>query len=424
MIQYFQKIESVKGTLHLPGDKSISHRAVMLASLAKGKSIVHNYLDSNDVLSTVSCLKDLGAEIKIEKSRLIINGVGFKNFSSPQSPLDAGNSGTTARLIAGILAAQNFSSEIIGDASLSKRPMDRIVKPLSLMGANISSTLGSLPLIIKPSNNLHSITYRLPVASAQVKSSLLFLGLHLDETTEIIEPTPTRNHTELMLGLNVEKQKDGNHIKVNRSFYPEAKEFFVPSDISSAAFFIVLALLTKSSELKLKNVLLNETRAGIVKVLQQMDGKIEIENFKNDVEKTGDLVVTSSNLKNIEIPANIIPNIIDEIPILAVAGLFAEGDFKIKNVRELRYKESDRIKAICSNLKLAGAEVFEFQDGFEIKKGKLKKDVTFESFGDHRIAMAFATLSMLLKNGGKVKDFECVNISNPHYLEQLESIAT
>jgi len=423
MKKYFPTLKSVKGTLNLPGDKSISHRAVMIASLAKGKSIIYNYLNSNDVRSTIGSFQKLGSKIQIENSRLIIEGVGFKNFTKPEDFLDAGNSGTTARLLTGILSAQNFSTIIVGDSSLSKRPMERIVKPLNLMGANIQATNGSLPLKIEPSKNLHSIVYKLPIASAQVKSALLFLGLHLDETTEIIEPIPTRNHTELMLNLEVTRIANKNHIKVNNNYYPRAKEFLVPADISTAAFFIVLALLTTSSEIILKNVLLNKTRAGIIQILKKMGANIEVDNFNEKTEPMGDLIVRSSKLNNITIEKELVPNIIDEIPILSVAGLLAEGEFKIRNVEELRYKESDRIKAICNNLRMAGAEVIEYRDGFEIVHSKIKKKAFFESYHDHRIAMAFAVLSMLLKEGGTVNNFECVKISNPYFLKQLETIA-
>ncbi len=422
MKQYFPPVNTVKGTLNLPGDKSISHRAVMLASMADGKSVITNYLRSNDVFSTISCFENLGVEIKAESSRLIVRGVGFKNFKKPLKPLNAGNSGTTARLISGILAAQDFETTIIGDDSLSKRPMKRIVEPLRLMGANIFDNNGTLPLTIEPSVNLHSIIYKLPVASAQVKSSLLLLGLHLEETTEIIEPVQTRNHTELMLGLEIENINNENHIRVNKNYYPENREFFVPSDISTASFFIVLALLTKSSEIILKSVLLNKTRAGIIEVLKLMGANIEIENRTEETETMGDIIVRSSDLKNISIPPGIIPNIIDEIPILTIAGLFAEGNFKITNAQELRKKESDRIMAICYNLRLAGVQVNEFSDGFEIQETKLKDTTEFESFNDHRIAMSFATLAMLLRDGGRVNNFECVSISNPEFLDQLSII--
>ncbi len=422
-----QKIESilnVSGMLSLPGDKSISHRSVLFSSMAKGKSVVYNFLNSADVISSIDCMRALGAEIEISEDKLIIYGKGRNGFVAPEKSLYAGNSGTTARLISGILAAQNFKSEIIGDESLSLRPMKRITEPLSLMGAEIESTEGHLPLKIYPSS-LHNIEYTLPVASAQVKSALILAGIHLTETTTIIEPLQCRNHTEVMLNIPVKKSEKGNVIEVNDSFYPEAKEYIVPADISTAAFFIVLGLISKDSELILKNVLLNETRAGIIEVLKAMGGDIEIVDF-NEVsgEKAGDLIVRSSELRNVEIPEAIVPNIIDEIPILSVAGLFADGTFEIRNASELRAKESDRIKSLVENYKLLGVEVSEFPDGFSLS-GEFNSSLSpvFNSFGDHRIAMTFSILSTQLENGGTIENFDSVVISNPQFLSQLKSIA-
>ena len=424
MRQDFNHIDSVRGSLTLPGDKSISHRAVMFSALAKGKSVIKNCLDSLDVNSTINVFRQLGCEIEKQGKEVIVKGRGFKSFSKPSAFLDAGNSGTTARLISGILAAQNFESVIIGDESLSRRPMERITKPLKLMGANIeASPNGTLPLKIFPSQNLRAIKYELPVASAQLKSCLLLAGLHLAETTEIIEPVQSRNHTELMLGLKVEKTEQGNLISVNKEYYPVPKNYFVPSDISTAAFFIVLALLTKKSELRISNILLNETRAGVLEILKRMGGKIFVENVKESSgEKYGDLIVKSSALTNVEIGKEIIPNIIDEIPVLAVAGAFAEGNFKIKNAGELRKKESDRIKSLCENFKRAGLEVNEFPDGFEIAGFPNKKQNVFESFNDHRIAMAFSVFSLISEGGGTVENFDCVSVSNPDFLKQVKTI--
>ncbi len=421
----FNFVPSVKGSLVLPGDKSVSHRAVMFAAMAKGKSLIENCLDSEDVNSTINIFTQLGCSVERTGKNVIVNGCGFKGFRKPEGFLNAGNSGTSARLVSGILVAQNFDSVIVGDESLSKRPMMRIVKPLALMGANIQATKnGTLPIKIFPSENLHSIRYTLPVASAQLKSSLLLAGLHLEGTTEIIEPVRSRNHTEVMLGLKVEKREEGNFIFVNKNFYPEAKNYFVPSDISTTAFFIALALLSKNSEIKIKNVLLNETRAGIIEIFQRMGGRISIDSEKEIAgEKFGDLIVKSSRLKNVEIELGIIPNIIDEIPILAVAGAFAEGEFEIRNAEELRKKESDRIAALCYNFKIAGLETEEFQDGFRISGLPKKEKFLFESFNDHRIAMAFAIFSLLSEEGGTVKDFDCVAVSNPDFTLQLKSIA-
>lgn len=424
MIQKFEHIENLKGELFLPGDKSISHRAVMFASMAVGESIVKNCSNAEDVKSTISSFKKLGVEINETVEVIKIKGKGFKGFQKPSEELYAGNSGTTARLMSGILCAQNFQSIITGDESLSKRPMNRIVEPLKFMGANIqASENGTLPLIIKPTDNLHPINYKLKVASAQVKSALILAAVHLNDESIIIEPLPTRNHTEKLLGLKTEISEEGTKIFVSKKNYPEPFNITIPSDISTAAFFIVLGLLTKNSDILIKNVSLNETRIGILTILKQMGGRISVENeIIESGEKRGDIRVLSSELKNIDIHHEIIPNIIDEIPILSVAGFFAEGNFKITNAKELRVKESDRIKSLCVNYKNLGLDVNEFDDGFELS-GKVKaKNPIFESYDDHRIAMTFAVLSMLLKNGGTVNNFDCVAISNPNFLKQIKNL--
>ena len=428
MIQEFNKIEKIKGKLSLPGDKSISHRAVMFSALANGRSEIYNCLLSDDVLSTIDAFRSLGIRIEIDNAKVIVNGKGINGLQKPEHELYLGNSGTTTRLLAGILSAQNFSTVLTGDESLSKRPMKRIIAPLHLMGADISGENDCLPLKINPVNSLKNIEYKLPVASAQVKSCILLAGLFLDEKTCVIESKVSRNHTETMLGLEVKEENGLRKIYSSKKNFPIADNYFVPSDISTAAFFIVLTLLSKNSELHLDSVLLNESRIGIIQVLQKMNADIEFGNVKiKNGEKRGDIIVKSSLLKNIEIPAEIIPNIIDEIPILAIAGLFAEGNFIIRNAKELRHKESDRISSVCNNLKLLGLDIIEFDDGFEIIKKDFnkvlkKQSVYFESYDDHRIAMAFSVLSMLLENGGKINNFDCVSISNPDFLTQLKTI--
>jgi len=425
VIQKIEKINRIKGELNLPGDKSISHRAVMFSSMAEGESIVRNYLNSADVNSTINCFRELGCEISVENTNLRIKGKGFKGFIKPKNNIDAGNSGTTTRLISGILAAQDFETTIIGDESLSKRPMNRIVDPLTKMGAILKpSSAGTLPLNIHPSSNFQNIEFNMDVASAQVKSAVLLAALHLDDETIVIEHAKTRNHTETLLGLHVEEDEDHRKIFVSKSDYPQAKEYLVPSDISTASFFIILTLLTKQSELHLKNVLLNETRIGILKVLNQMNANIEIENETEiNGEKSGDLIIKSSSLNNAKIEKDIIPNIIDEIPILSVAGLFAEGNFVVRNAKELRYKESDRISAMCENYQKLGLTCNEYDDGFEVF-GKIKNnDVLIETFNDHRIAMAFSILGMLSNKQLRINNFECVSVSNPEFLNQLKTIA-
>jgi 3-phosphoshikimate 1-carboxyvinyltransferase len=301
--------------------------------------------------------------------------------------------------------------------------MKRIIDPLKEMGAKINSNNGLLPLKIFPVESLSPITYNLPIASAQIKSCVLLAGLYLDEETIIIENKRSRNHTEQMLGLKVVEEDGLRKIYSSNTYFPQPSEYNVPSDISTAAFFMVLTLLSKNSELILPNVSLNDTRVGVISVLKKMKGNIEFDNVKvTNGEKRGDIIVKSSNLVNVSIPAEIIPNIIDEIPILAIAGLFAEGNFNIRNASELRHKESDRIKSVCENLKLLGVDLIEFEDGFEISGMPKNEKVNFESFDDHRIAMSFGILSLLLGQGGAINNFECVNISNPNFLNQLKQI--
>lgn len=424
MIQKIKKINKVFGELKLPGDKSISHRSIIFSSLAKGGSRISNLLESADIYSSIDCFAKLGAQIEKKGDEYFVNGSGFGGFKEPKDKLDAGNSGTTARLISGILAAQKFDTVLVGDESLSKRPMRRIADPLRLMGAEIELTEnGTLPAKFFGKGKLSPIEYVLPVASAQVKSAVLLAGLHLEDEAKVIENFKTRDHTEKMLACDVEYIDGKKIISVSKKNYPEAKEYVVPSDISTASFFIVLTLLAKNSELLLKDVSLNPSRTGILKVLKKMGANITFENERIVAgEEIGDLVIKSSSLKNIEIEKELIPNIIDEIPILSVAGLLAEGDFVIHHAEELRYKESDRIKSLCKNYKLLGLEVDEFEDGFQINSEIKNKKVTLESFGDHRIAMAFSVLASQLLEETEINDFECVGISNPNFLNQLQSI--
>ncbi|AFH49511.1 3-phosphoshikimate 1-carboxyvinyltransferase [Ignavibacterium album JCM 16511] len=423
MKRFFSKIKTVKGELNFAGDKSISHRAIFFSSMAEGKSLIKNISLSEDVKSTKNIFSQLGVKFLEDESGLIVEGKGKRKFIPPANALDCGNSGTTARLLSGLLIAQDFSSVIIGDESLSKRPMKRIIEPLRQMGGNLESINFNLPIKIFPADSLNSIEYQLPVASAQVKSAILIAGLHLSEKTKVIEKFITRDHTERMLGLPVIKSDNLIVISSSEKFYPTEKDYFIPGDVSSSAFFIVLALLSKNSELVIKDVSLNPTRTGFLDILKKMNADIKIENEKQSSnEPYGDIIVHSSDLKNITVDSSIIPNIIDEIPILSVAGVFAEGNFEIRNCEELRYKESDRIKAICENLKLTGLEVEEFTDGFRIS-GKIKNaQVNFNSFNDHRIAMAFSVLSMLIGNECSVEGIECVGISNPNFYEQMEAI--
>lgn len=420
----FEKINRVNGELSLSGDKSISHRAVIFSSMASGKSSIKNISLGEDVKSTLKIIEQLGTKIIYKDEQLVIEGCGFRGFNNPNTNLDCGNSGTSARLIAGLLAAQKFNSTLIGDESLSNRPMKRVIEPLQKMGASFKTNESfTFPITIIPKSKIIPVTYEMPIASAQVKSSILIAGLHCDDETSVIENEQTRNHTEKMLGLPV-KVVDGKIISSSsKKYYPKANDYIIPGDISSAAFHIVLTLIAPNSELIIKTVSLNPTRIGFIEVLKKMGANISFEDVRTSSnEDYGNVIVKSSSLRNINIDAEIIPNIIDEIPILTISGIFAEGDFVIDNARELRVKESDRIKSICSNLKLLGLNVEENEDGFAVRGSIKNTKPVFESYGDHRIAMSFAILSMLLDSGGEVNGFKCASISNPMFEEQLNSI--
>ena len=422
----FEKIKKVSGEITLAGDKSISHRAVIFSGMASGKSTIENLSQGQDVISTMVIMHKLGASILTKDRKFIIGGLGYRRLKVPFSNLDCGNSGTTARLISGLLVAQEFKSTLVGDESLSKRPMKRVIEPLQKMGAELqTSEKHTLPMTIQPCKSLKNFCFDMPIASAQVKSAILIAGLHLEDETVVIENTRTRNHTEKMLGLPI-KKIDGKIISSSsKKYYPKTNDYFIPGDISSAAFYIVLTLLTPNSDLIIKDVSINPTRIGFIDVLKKMGANINFEDIKTSSnEEYGNVIIKSSQLKNIIIDSEIIPNIIDEIPILTIAGIFADGDFEIKNASELRVKESDRIKSICSNLKLFGLDVDELEDGFSVRGSIKKSNPVFESFVDHRIAMAFAILSMVIDNGGEVNGFECVAISNPKFEEQIKQIVS
>lgn len=425
MIHKFNKIKSVKGEIDLPGDKSISHRALIFSAMAEGKSTIINISDGMDVKSTVNCLRQLGVDITIQNNTAQVNGVGFKKFKPPANLLDCGNSGTTARLLSGLLAVQNFQSTLTGDESLSKRPMKRVIEPLKMMGADISSGSDyTLPITINASKKLKSISYELPVPSAQVKSAILIAGLHNEAETKVIESVLTRDHTEKMLGLDVYREETKIISKSSIKNYPSSKNYFVPGDISSASFLIVLAILSKNSELLIKDVSLNPTRNAVLSQIVRMGAKIEFTDMKQcNNEPYGNIIISSSELHNVDFKEDIIPSLIDEIPILAVAGAFADGTFEIRNCKELRFKESDRIQALCHNFRIAGLIVNEYDDGFSISGKVANTEFLFNSFGDHRIAMSFAVFSMLNEKGGSVEGFESVAISNPHFLSQISQVA-
>jgi len=415
------------GEIITPGDKSISHRAVILSSLAKGTSTIKGFLKSEDTLSTLNSFVNMGVEINTTSELLEINGVGIHGLKKPFKTVDAGNSGTTARLLMGLLSGQEFISKLTGDKYLQKRPMRRVVDPLILMGADITgeNNADNLPLIIN-GQKLNSIQYKLPVASAQVKSAIILAGLFASGETEIIEPQKTRDHTERMLNyLGSPIKTDGKSLFVRPIEKLNPSNLNIPSDISSAAFFIVGALINKGSEIIIKNVGLNTARTGILDILKRMGGRIEIEDKRNECgEPVGDLVIKSSDLKGIEINGEDIPRTIDELPIIAAAACFAVGPTTITDAKELRIKETDRIKAVVSEFSRLGADITELEDGMIINGNQQLKGNICDSWGDHRIAMSLAIAATQTQGETTINNSECVNISFPDFFDTLSSLRT
>ena len=412
----------VQGTLQLPGDKSISHRAIMLSAIAEGVSYVRNLNDGADLQSTINILKDCGASIQEGENEIVING---KELHSPSNDLDCGNSGTTTRLVAGLLASQKLTFSLIGDKSLSKRPMKRIITPLTAMGCKISSNDGLLPLSIDASEGISAIDYDMKVASAQVKSSILFSALGGNNVSSINEIIQTRNHSEIMLknmGASIETQ--GTKIFVHPlESKLKAIDISVPSDPSSSAFFAGLAVISNNSKLKLTNVLLNESRIGFVEVLRRMNCLIIQSNESiHNGEKVGDLTFSSSSIKALEVEPEIIPSIIDEIPILAVVAAFSSGVTVFKNVEELKYKECDRLAAIIHNLQAFGIQAYENNNNLYVEGGKVKKMSQITTFDDHRIAMAFTILSLAAFKKYDLDNAKCVDISLPNFFKYFSEI--
>ena len=411
-----------QGTLQLPGDKSISHRAIMLSAIADGESCVKNLNDGADLQSTINILKDCGALIEQRNEKIIING---RKLHSPKTELDCGNSGTTTRLIAGLLSSQKLIFTLIGDESLSQRPMNRIIQPLKKMGCIMSSNKGLLPLYVDASNGISAIDYDMEIASAQVKSSILFSALGGNNVSSINEVIPTRNHSEIMLknmGASIETQ--GTKIFVHPlESKLKAIDISVPSDPSSSAFFAGLAVISNNSKLKLTNVLLNESRIGFVEVLRRMNCLIIQSNESiHNGEKVGDLTFSSSSLKAVEVEPEIIPSIIDEIPILAVVAAFSSGVTVFKNVEELKYKECDRLGAIIHNLQAFGIKAYENNNNLYVEGGKVKKMSQITTFDDHRIAMAFTILSLAAFKKYDLDNAKCVDISLPNFFKYLSEI--
>ncbi len=417
----------LSGEITPPGDKSISHRSVILCSLADGTSNIRGFLESEDTLSTLNAFKNMGVNINLSPDLLEIRGVGVRGLKEPVETIDAGNSGTTARLLMGLLSGQGFTSGLTGDKYLKKRPMGRVVRPLRLMGADISgeNNAENLPLVIR-GQKLNSIRYELPVASAQVKSAIILAGLFAEGKTEIIEPQKTRDHTERMLHhLGLPLQTSDNSIYVTPVNTLNPSNLNIPSDISSAAFFIVAALINEGSEILLKNIGLNSARTGILEILNRMGASIKVQDRRVECgEDVGDLVVKSSDLKGIGIKGDDIPRAIDELPVIAAAACFAEGRTVISDARELRVKETDRIKAVVSEFKKLGADIRELEDGMIINGTGVLKGSNCDSWGDHRIAMSAAIAASAALGDTTINNSECVNISYPEFFNTLSLLRT
>ncbi len=415
-------IKLLRGAITLPGDKSISHRAIMLASLARGKTLVSGISKGEDVLKTISAFQSMGIEIKkVGRDSLAIQGKGLRGLSQPGEIIDCGNSGTTLRLLSGILAAQDFSSTITGDESLRKRPMNRIVEPLKKMGAKIEGIFAPLEIEGK---RLKAISYRTPVPSAQIKSAILLAGLYASGKTEVTEPARSRDHTERMFKyLEAAIEVKGLTVSITGGKEVVAKPINIPGDISSASFFMVGAILLFGSHVKLSGVSLNPARTGVIDILKRMGAEIEIENLREkNNEPLGDVVVKGSKLKGITIGGEIIPRVIDELPILALAAAKAEGKTTIKGARELRVKETDRIRALATNLSRMGGKVEEKEDGLVIQGPTELKGGRLASFADHRMAMALVIAGLLAQGETVVSDTDCIKTSFPEFEETLEKL--
>ena len=421
----FTKVNSLKGEVSIPGDKSISHRAVMFGSLAEGTTEVTNFLQGADCLSTISCFRKLGIEIENTSQRILIHGKGLHGLTEPSDTLDTGNSGTTTRLISGILAGQRFTTVLNGDASIQTRPMKRIMTPLSMMGADITSLKGNdcAPLRIC-GGQLHGIAYTSPVASAQVKSCILLAGLYADAPTSVLEPVLSRNHTELMLaGFGAHITSSGTTATIEPEPDLNGMKIEVPGDISSAAYFLAAGLMIPNSEIMIKNVGINPTRDGILRVAKEMGGNITILNEKTSGgEPTCDLLVRSSSLKGVTIGGEIIPTLIDEIPMIAVMACFAEGTTTIKDAQELKVKESNRIDTVVTNLKAMGAHIEATDDGMIIEGGYPLHGAVIDSHLDHRIAMSFAVGALGADGETTIEGADCVKISYPEFYQTLEKL--
>lgn len=417
--------KSLKGEITVPGDKSISHRSLMLGSISEGRTRIKGLLRGADCLSTMSCMRALGVSIDDNGNEIVVHGVGLNGLKKPAQMLYTGNSGTTTRILSGILAGQPFETTLTGDSSIEKRPMKRIIDPLTLMNAEISSVKGNdcAPLSIKPSN-LHGINYDSPVASAQVKSCILLAGLYADSPTTITEPALSRNHTELMLkAFGADIETGGFSATLTPGNELHGQDVTIPGDISSAAYFLAGGLIGKDSDVFIRNVNINPTRAGIIKAIKSMGGFIEFYNERTiSGEPVTDIYVKSSHLHGTEIGGKDIPTLIDEIPIIAVLAANADGQTIIKDAAELKVKESDRIKSISENLTKMGSDVMPTSDGMIIYGGAKLHSAKINTEKDHRIAMAFTIASIPLDEDNVLDDRDCVKISYPDFFETLDSL--
>ena len=426
MSQEVSPADQIRGILHPPADKSISHRSVMFASLHDGKSTISNFSEAADPHSTIDCLRGLGVAIrafKDEARTVEVQGVGRDGLKTPDAELDCGNSGTTMRLLSGIIAGAGVNATLVGDESLSSRTMKRIIDPLTDMGAVIDARENDYaPLQIRRNGALKPLHFPLPIPSAQLKSCVLLAGLFGDEPTTVVETTISRDHTERLLQLPIEKQKDRKIISSSRDCTIPAQNYRIPNDFSAAAFWIVAAAIHPNAEITLKNVGLNPTRTGALNLLKKMGVKLTISEDKSqNVEPRGDITVSSSQLSSIQITEDIVPNCIDEIPILAIAMLFADGTSKISGAEELRHKETDRLAAVADILNKAGADFVEFEDGFEINGNPdfRPEPAIYDSYEDHRIAMSAAVLSLMGQNSSQITQPECTAISYPSFWDDL-----
>ncbi|MBZ5515112.1 MAG: 3-phosphoshikimate 1-carboxyvinyltransferase [Acidobacteriia bacterium] len=418
-------VKRLVGTVEMPGDKSISHRYAMLGAIAEGPSEIRFFASSADCQSTLDCLKKLGVKIERRDDVVTIQGVGLTGLKAPREPLDAGNSGSTMRMLAGILAGQSFPTVIGGDASLSRRPMKRVIDPLTQMGARIKSAEGGLPPLEIEGGTLKPVRYELPVASAQVKSAVLLAGLYAEGETTVVEPVATRDHTEIALeqmGADIGRHRLS--IAVRGRARLEGRKWYVPGDISSAAFFLAAGLLVGESNLVIRNVGLNPTRTAILDLLATMGGRVKVLNVEMlNGELLGDLHVEPGPVRGGGIPSELVPGLIDELPVLAVLGTQAEQGLTFHGAAELRVKESDRIAVVAENLRRMGAEVEEFRDGMRVAGRAKLRGAEIDTQGDHRIAMAFAVAGLVAEGTTVIHDSGCVDVSFPEFFDTLERVA-